>query len=118
MKRVVLALVFLLIAAPPVVAQTLQTNGMPARLDAPFVPAAPQGGTGHHGFTVFANIGAGLQHDGFYQQTAGGLAGANLGIGAFISDRVAVLFRISGTRATFDDPNVRCLRWHDPVLAE
>jgi Outer membrane protein beta-barrel domain len=80
MKRIVLAVAVLLAVASPAFAQA------PART----------------GFTVLANLGVGFQNDDFYEETATGLAGLNFGAGWFLTDNVAVLGRISGTRATFD----------------
>lgn len=103
MKRVVLAWALLLVAASPAFAQTPQDNGSAAPLPVSFTPAPAQGGAGHRGFTVLANIGAGMQHDDYYAQTKFGLGGVNFGAGWFFNDRMAVLFRASGTVVNFDD---------------
>ena len=54
------------------------------------------------GFTVLANFGVGFQHDEAYEQTSTGLGGLNFGAGWFVTDKLAVLGRFSGTGATFD----------------
>ena len=64
--------------------------------------ATPAFAQAHRGFTVLANVGVGFQTDTFYDETATGVAGVNFGAGAFVTDRIAVLGRFSGTSATFD----------------
>ena len=59
-------------------------------------PAAAQSG-----FTVLGNVGFGLQHDTDFAETANGLAGPNIGAGVFLTPKIAVLGRMSGTMATF-----------------
>ena len=59
----------------------------------------------HSGFTVFANLGVGFQNDTFYEETATGLAGLNFGAGWFVTERMAVMGRFSGTVATFEAPD-------------
>jgi hypothetical protein len=51
------------------------------------------------GFTLMLNLGVGFQHDGYVDRMERGLAGLNLGIGGFLTDDVALLFRVSGTSA-------------------
>ena len=80
MKRVLLAVVMLIVVASPAFAQA------PAR----------------SGFTVLANLGVGFQHDSVYEETAVGLGGLNFGAGWFLNDKVAVLGRFSGTNVNFD----------------
>ena len=58
----------------------------------------------HSGFTLMLNIGAGLQDDGALPESQVGLAGLNLGIGGFVSERVAIWFRASGTNAAYSTP--------------
>jgi hypothetical protein len=53
------------------------------------------------GFTILAELGAGVQHDDYYAESAGGLAGLNLGLGAFLTRDLALMFRFSGTTASF-----------------
>ena len=57
------------------------------------------------GFTMILSMGVGLQNDAAYEQSEVGLAGLNLGLGAFLSDNIALLFRVSGTsvKYTFED---------------
>jgi hypothetical protein len=101
MRRTLLTAALLLVVASPVFAQSSQTNGVPARLGATFAPAAPQGSAAHRSFTVFVNLGPGIQHDSDYQQTEVGLSGLNFGAGWFVTDRLAVLVRFSGTTVTY-----------------
>ena len=54
-------------------------------------------------FTALANLGVGFQNDGFYEETATGLAGLNFGAGVFLTPDLAVLGRFSGTSVTFDN---------------
>lgn len=55
-----------------------------------------------NGFTVFANIGFGIQMDQGLDETGTGLAGINVGVGWFLTNNVAALFRVSSTNVTFD----------------
>ena len=105
MKRLVLSIVLLLTAAPVAMAQNLSASPAPApeKLGMSF---APRAAASHHGFTVFINIGAGVQKDEFYGETSTGLAGLNFGVGWYVADNVAVLFRGSGTRGSFQDGDV------------
>jgi len=48
-------------------------------------------------FTLLLNLGVGFQRDAYVDQTERGLAGLNLGIGGFLTDDVALMFRWSGT---------------------
>lgn len=54
------------------------------------------------GFTALVNVGFGIQHDSTFDNTSNGLAGLNVGVGAFLTDQLAVMFRISGTNVTHD----------------
>ena len=83
MKRVLLVFAVLLFVASPAFAQA---------------PA-------HSGFTALANVGVGFQHDTFYDETPVGLA-VSFGAGVFVTDRIAVLGRYSGTSAHFDGPDL------------
>lgn len=56
------------------------------------------------GFTLLLSMGYGLQNGGAGEGTSEGLAGLNLGIGGFVSKDVALMFRISGTQASYDQP--------------
>jgi len=80
MKRVVLVAFLLLVVASPAFAQA---------------PA-------HKGFTALANVGVGFQTDTDYEETAIGVGGLNFGAGVFVTNRIAILGRASGTSATFD----------------
>jgi hypothetical protein len=51
------------------------------------------------GFTLMLDLG--LQHDEAFGTTESGLAGINLGIGGFLSDRLALLLRASGTNVDY-----------------
>jgi hypothetical protein len=54
------------------------------------------------GFTAMVDIGVGIQNDSAIEETAVGLAGINAGVGGFFNENLALLFRVSGTNATFD----------------
>ena len=77
MKRVVLSIVLLLALAPAAFAQN---------------PPAPK----RSGFTVLVNGGVGVRSDDLYEDTLTGVTN-DLGIGAFVTDRVAILGRYSET---------------------
>ena len=47
--------------------------------------------------------GFGLQHDTFFEETAMGFSGLNVGAGWFVTDKLAVMFRWTGTVVNFDD---------------
>lgn len=53
------------------------------------------------GFTMLLNLGVGFQHDAFFGQTETGVAGINLGLGGHVADKVAVMFRVSGTTVSY-----------------
>ena len=53
------------------------------------------------GFTLLLNLGIGFQHDRFIGRTESGLAGLNLGIGGFLTEDLALMFRASGTNVDF-----------------
>ena len=65
-------------------------------------PAFGQTAPERHGFTILVNLGAGVQNDSSLQETAVGLGGANIGIGAFVTNKVAILGRFSGTNVTYE----------------
>ena len=53
--------------------------------------------------TVLVNLGAGVQTDTFFDETAAGLSGFNVGAGWFLNEKYAVLFRTSTTYVAYDD---------------
>jgi hypothetical protein len=53
------------------------------------------------GFTLILDLGVGLQHDQAIGSTESGLAGINLGIGGFLTDRLALMLRASGTNVSY-----------------
>ena len=104
MKVVVLALALSLGTVTTAFAQAPTLNLASPRLTASFEPPKMQAAAGEKpGFTVFGNLGLGLQHDTYYEETAVGLAGSNFGVGMFVTNRLAVLGRLSFTIAQFDD---------------
>ena len=104
MRRVVLSLVLILVAATPALAQLPQTDGSPVRLDATFAPTrAPRAVPAYSGLTVLVNVGLGIQTDSFYEMTETGLGGPNFGVGWFLNERTAVMFRYSGTSVEYSD---------------
>lgn len=48
------------------------------------------------------NLGVGIQNDTFLEESAVGLAGANLGVGGFLTEDLALMFRLSGTNVAYD----------------
>jgi hypothetical protein len=54
------------------------------------------------GFTLLVNLGVGIQNDTALEESAVGLAGANLGIGGFVTPNLAILGRFSSTNVTYD----------------
>jgi len=81
----------------------------PTRLAAADISFAPVTGQGTQasqpsrgGFTILVNLGLGIQNDTYLEETATGLAGANLGIGAFLTPKLAILGRFSGSNVTYD----------------
>lgn len=76
--------------------------------------APPAQGQERRGFTMLLSLGYGWQStpdleitnyafsQNFAAGTTSGLAGLNLGMGGFVSDEVALMFRISGTTASRD----------------
>jgi len=57
---------------------------------------------GRGGFTVLVGLGTGIQHDSALEETKAGLAGLNFGVGGFLSENLALMFRISGTNVRYD----------------
>ena len=93
MRRLFASLFLSLVLVSPAVAQTPTA-----------APPSPQGTLSgpRGGFTILTTIGAGFQRDQGLADSAAGLAGLNLGIGGFLNDRAAVMFRISGTNVKYD----------------
>jgi hypothetical protein len=54
------------------------------------------------GFTLLLSLGYGMQSGVIDGETGSGLGGLNLGIGGFVSDNTALMFRISGTNVSYD----------------
>lgn len=65
-------------------------------------PAFAQNGPNRGGFTVLVNAGLGIQHDAAFEETAVGVSGLNLGVGGFLTEDLGLLFRVSGTTASYD----------------
>jgi len=80
------------IAAAIAIALGAQTS----RLEAQEVDGPDRGS-----FTLILDVGLGLQHDGFFGRTEPGWGGLNLGIGGFVTDDAALMFRLSGTTVTY-----------------
>jgi hypothetical protein len=83
----------------PALAQTPSASA-PVAVEAPLAQAATQ--AARHGFTVMLDLGLGVQHDGGLGESAVGLAGLNLGVGGFLTEDLALMFRISGTNVMYD----------------
>jgi hypothetical protein len=58
-------------------------------------------GPNRGGFTLLLNLGVGVQHDAAFEKSEAGLAGLNLGVGGFLTDHAALMFRVSGTNVTY-----------------
>ena len=54
------------------------------------------------GFTMLLNVGVGFQRDEFFAVTETGVEGINLGLGAFVNEDMAIMFRTSGTTVSYD----------------
>ena len=54
------------------------------------------------GFTALVDLGVGVQRDTAIDETAVGLAGLGFGVGAFLNEDLAVMFRLTGTNVTYD----------------
>jgi hypothetical protein len=118
MKRCVLSVVALLVAVTPAFGQTAApVNGSGLWRNVSFAPVsssattetasvsrstAPQGAQERHGFTILVNLGVGIQHDTGFGESAVGWGGANVGIGGFVNNKLAILGRFSGTTVTYD----------------
>jgi len=53
------------------------------------------------GFSMILSVGLGYQNDGSLPEAETGLAGLNLGLGGFVTDRVTIMFRVSGTNVDY-----------------
>ena len=93
MRRLFESLLLSILLVSPAFAQT--PTAAPPSAQGPL--SGPRGG-----FTILTTIGAGFQRDAGLEKSASGLAGLNLGIGGFLNDRTAVMFRISGTNVKYD----------------
>ena len=54
------------------------------------------------GFTALVDVGVGIQSDSSIEETAVGLSGLNFGIGGFLTQDLALIFRLSGTSVDYD----------------
>jgi hypothetical protein len=103
MKRIVVLLLAALACSTPVFAQialpTVPTT-FKVSVDSQSSQAPAERTRG--GFTILVNLGFGVQNDTYVDESAGGLAGANLGIGGFVNPKLAVLGRFSGTNVNYD----------------
>ncbi len=54
------------------------------------------------GFTALVDLGVGVQHDTSIEETAVGLAGLNVGAGAFLTRNLALMFRLAATNVSYD----------------
>ncbi|HJU43234.1 MAG TPA: hypothetical protein VJ691_10485 [Vicinamibacterales bacterium] len=54
------------------------------------------------GFTALVDLGVGVQRDTAIDETAVGLAGLGFGVGAFVNEDLAVMFRLTGTNVSYD----------------
>jgi hypothetical protein len=104
-KRAVFSLIVLMAFAAPAHAQN--GNAASSRSLNFGNVLAPAAASNARGFTVMANVGVGFEHD-FFDGGAAGLAGApvNFGIGGFITPKMAILGRFSGTVVEFSDAGI------------
>jgi hypothetical protein len=63
----------------------------------PLSTAAERGG-----FTLLVDLGVGIQKDDGVGDSAAGVAGLNVGVGAFLTKNLALMFRFSGTDVSYD----------------
>jgi hypothetical protein len=64
------------------------------------VPVSGQG-PDRSGFTMILDVGIGLQKDAAFPESEVGIGGINLGLGGFVNENTAVLFRASGTTVDY-----------------
>jgi hypothetical protein len=67
-------------------------------------------------FTLLLNLGVGFQRDPLVDQTERGLAGINLGIGGFLADDLALMFRWSGTAGVDQGPYEQTSAAYAPTI--
>jgi outer membrane receptor protein involved in Fe transport len=68
-----------------------------------FVCAAPaRSQEDRGGFTLLLTLGYGLQNGAIGDDTYDGIGGLSFGIGGFVEDDVALMFRLSGTNVQYD----------------
>jgi hypothetical protein len=56
------------------------------------------------GFTLLVDAGVGVQNDTAIEETAVGVAGLNFGVGGFVTRKMAIMARYSGTAASYGTP--------------
>jgi hypothetical protein len=66
------------------------------------LPARTTHAVDRSGFTLLLSLGYGIQTGEIKNDTGTGLAGLNLGIGGFVSERAALMFKIAGTNVSYD----------------
>ena len=54
------------------------------------------------GFTALVDVGIGVQNDTAIEESAVGLAGLGFGVGAFVTEDLGLMFRLTGTNVTYD----------------
>src|SRR5688572_22085986 len=54
------------------------------------------------GFTALVDAGLGIQNDSSIEETAVGLSGLSFGVGAFLTEDLAAMFRLSATIVSYD----------------
>jgi hypothetical protein len=103
MRRIAVLLLAISAWSIPVFAQeaTVRLN-TPANVTFASNDSRTQAAQSRGGFTVLVNMGLGIQNDSDFRETAMGLAGANVGVGGFVTPRLAILGRFSITTASYD----------------
>jgi hypothetical protein len=66
------------------------------------VPAHAAQSQDRDGFTLLLSLGYGMQSGAIEGESGDGIGGLNLGIGGFVSDNTALMFRLSGTNVSYD----------------
>ena len=105
--RLVIFTAALLLISNAASAQVPQPPGVTEALSFAAAPSGAQAAgvvsrSGRGGFTLLLNMGFGIQNDLGIEESARGLAGLNLGVGGFVNEKIAVMFRISGTNVSYD----------------